>query len=189
MRSKVPGSIDKIKEYVSNLPVLIPLQSGIPLILYLTTTATTIGAIVVQKIEREESVIYYISKKFHEYETQYTALEKIVLALVWATKKLRLYMLTYTVHVIALMDPIRDFLQQSLISGKVARWTIRLLKFDLYYIPMKSIKGRAVSNVLIDLPTEDQREESFDSPHEEVFQVKQDMWIMYFHGSLDQKGF
>jgi len=39
-----------------------------------------------QEIEREEKVIYYVSKKFLKYETHYKPLEKTVLALVWTTK-------------------------------------------------------------------------------------------------------
>lgn len=40
-----------------------------------------------------EQAIYYISKKMMEYETRYTSLEKTCWALVWATKKLRHYLL------------------------------------------------------------------------------------------------
>jgi len=60
-----------------------------------------------QRIEGEEKAIYYVSNKFLEHETHYSPLEKTTLALVWATKKFKYCMLGYTVHVIALMDPIR----------------------------------------------------------------------------------
>jgi len=52
-----------------------------------------------QTVDKEERAIYYISKKFLEYEVKYTPLEKTCLALVWATKKLRHYMLSYSVSV------------------------------------------------------------------------------------------
>jgi len=51
-----------------------------------------------QKIEGEERAIYYVSKHFVEHEAYYTPLEKISLALVWASKRLRHYMLTHLVH-------------------------------------------------------------------------------------------
>jgi len=35
---------------------------------------------------------------------------------------------------------------------------------------------------------EDQREETFNSPDKELLQIK-DMWIMYFDGAPNQKGF
>jgi len=62
------------------------------------------------KIEGEQKVIYCVSKKFLEYEIRYTPLEKIVWALLWVTKKLKNYMLTYMVHVMAQMNPIRYLL-------------------------------------------------------------------------------
>ncbi|XP_077222090.1 uncharacterized protein LOC143855929 [Tasmannia lanceolata] len=43
---------------------------------------------------KRERAIYYISKKMLEYEQKYTILEKTCLALVWATQKLRHYLLS-----------------------------------------------------------------------------------------------
>ncbi|XP_077228573.1 uncharacterized protein LOC143861546 [Tasmannia lanceolata] len=43
---------------------------------------------------KRERAIYYISKKMLEYEQKYTLLEKTCLALVWATQKLRHYLLS-----------------------------------------------------------------------------------------------
>jgi len=41
---KCQEALDKIKEHLSNPLVLLPTQSGIPLILYFITTATVVGA-------------------------------------------------------------------------------------------------------------------------------------------------
>jgi len=40
-----------------------------------------------------------------------------------------------------------------------------------------------------DLPTEDLWEEDFDVPNEEILHVKEDLWMMYFNGASNQKGF
>lgn len=45
---------------------------------------------------RKERAIYYLSKKFTDYETRYTVLEKTCCALTWASQRLRHYMLNYT---------------------------------------------------------------------------------------------
>ena len=47
--------------------------------------------------DRVEIAIYYLSKKMLNYETRYTPLEKACLALVWATRKLRHYLLAHSV--------------------------------------------------------------------------------------------
>ena len=62
--------------------MLIPPQRGISLILYLTIMITTMGVILAQMIERQEKPIYFVSKKFLQYETCYTPLEKTSLDIV-----------------------------------------------------------------------------------------------------------
>jgi len=64
-----------------------------------------------------------------------------------------------------------------------------LLELDLPYIPPKSTKERAISNFLADLLIEDQQEKPFDLPDEEVLRVEEDIWVMYFDGTSNQKGF
>ena len=106
------------------------------------------GAMLAQTVDKEERAIYYISKKFQDYETRYTQLEKSCLALVWATKKLRHYMLAHTVHVYSKMDPIKYLFDKQILNGRLAQWTLLLSEFDLTYVPLKAIKGRAVSDFL-----------------------------------------
>ena len=57
------------------------------------------GALLAQYLEEswKENVIYYISKKMLAYEEKYSPLEKTHVALVWATRKLRHYMLAFKV--------------------------------------------------------------------------------------------
>ena len=79
-------------------PILVPPIPEKPLLLYLTTTDTAIGALLAQYLEetRNENAFYYISKKMLPYEEKYSLLEKTCVTLVWATHKLRYYMLDYT---------------------------------------------------------------------------------------------
>ena len=57
-------------------PILVPQVPKKPLLLYLTTTDTTMGALLAQYLEetRKENAIYYISKKMLPYEEKYTPL-------------------------------------------------------------------------------------------------------------------
>ena len=65
-------------------PILVPLVLEKPLLLYLTTMDTTMGALLAQYLEKswKENVIYYISKKMLAYEEKYSPLEKTHVALV-----------------------------------------------------------------------------------------------------------
>ena len=72
-------------------PILVPPIPKKPLLLYLTTTNTAMGALLSQYLEetRKENAIYYISKKMLPYEEKYLPLEKTCIAFVWATRKFR----------------------------------------------------------------------------------------------------
>ena len=95
-------------------PILVPLVPEKPLLLYLTTTDTTIGALLAQYLEetRKENAINYINKKMLPYEEKYSPLEKTCIALVWATHKFRLYMLAYKFRLIARMDPLKYLIEK-----------------------------------------------------------------------------
>ena len=69
---------ESIKEYLLEPPVLLPLVKGRPLIMYLTMLDNFMGCILGQQDEsgKKEYVIYYLSKKFTNYEAPYSMLEK-----------------------------------------------------------------------------------------------------------------
>ena len=109
-------------------PILVPPVPKKPLFLYLTTTDTTMGALLAQYLEetRKENAIYYISKKMSPYEEKYSPLEKTCVALVWATCKLRHYMLAYKVLLIARMDPLKYLMEKHVQDGEMAQWVLLL---------------------------------------------------------------
>ena len=98
-------------------PILVPPAPKKPLSLNLTTTDIAIGALLAQYLDetRKENAIYYINKKMLPYEEKYSPLEKTCVALVWATRKFRHYMLAYKVLLIAKMDPL-NYLMEKLVQ-------------------------------------------------------------------------
>ena len=106
-------AFEKIKSYLMKPPILVPPAPKKPLSLNLTTTDTAIGALLAQYLDetRKENAIYYINKKMLPYEEKYSPLEKTCVALVWATRKFRHYMLAYKVLLIAKMDPLNYLME------------------------------------------------------------------------------
>ena len=79
-------------------PILVPPTPGRPLLLYLSVSNMTLGCILTQIDDsRKERAIYYLSKRMLEYEVKYVMIERLFLALVWATRRLRHYMTEYSV--------------------------------------------------------------------------------------------
>ena len=72
-------AFDKVKEYLTNAPILVPLIPGRPLILYLTVHERSMGCVLGQHDETrcKEQAIYYLSKKFTDYESKYSSLKKM----------------------------------------------------------------------------------------------------------------
>ena len=72
-----------MKEYLSNAPISVPPVLGRSLILYLAIHENSMGFILGQYNEtrRKEWVVYYLSKKFIDYESKYPFVEKICYAL------------------------------------------------------------------------------------------------------------
>ena len=83
---------------------------------------------------RKEQAIYYLSKKFTNYESRYSSLEKMCCALAWAAQRLRQYMLYHTTWLIAKLDPIKYVFEKPSLSRRVARWKVLLSEFDILYV-------------------------------------------------------
>ncbi|KAA0037783.1 Retrovirus-related Pol polyprotein from transposon 17.6 [Cucumis melo var. makuwa] len=76
-------AFNKIKQYLQSPPVLIPPAPGRPLILYLTVLESSMGGVLGQHdlSWKKEHAIYYLSKKFTDYESRYSILERTCCAL------------------------------------------------------------------------------------------------------------
>ena len=126
-------AFDSIKEYLSEPPILIPPIEGRPLIMYLTVLEDSMGCVLGQQDEtgKKEHAIYYLSKKFTDCETRYSMLEKTCCALVWASKRLRQYMINHTTWLISKMDPIKYVFEKPALTGRIARWKMLLSEYDI----------------------------------------------------------
>ena len=105
-------------------PILVPPVPEKPLLLYLTTIDTAIGALLAQYLEetRKENTIYYINKQMLPFKKKYSPLEKTCVALGWATCRLQHYILAYKVLLIARMEHLKYLIEKPMLDGKTAKW-------------------------------------------------------------------
>ncbi|XP_042515399.1 uncharacterized protein LOC122089775 [Macadamia integrifolia] len=139
-----------------------------------------------------EQAIYYLSKKFTDYETRYTTLDKTCAALVWATRRLRHYMLTYSVFLVSRMDPIKYLFEKPALTGRLAHWLLLLVEFDIVYVTQKSIKGSFITKHLSTHPVVDTRPLNDIFPDKDVVSIEVEdevgIWQMFFDGATNHKG-
>ena len=180
----------KIKNYLMKPPILVPLIPKKPLLQYLTTIDTTMGALLAQYLEesKKENAIYYISKEMIAYKEKYSALEKNCVGLVWAMRKLRHYMLAFKVSLIARIDPLKYMMTMLVQDGKTAKWFLLLLEFDIKYVTQKSVKRRAMAIHLAHCSPEDAKEIQGDFLDEDIMMTESEPWKMYFDGATNQNG-
>lgn len=117
-------TFDKVKEDLQEPPILMPPIQGEHLIMYLTILNESIGCVLGQQDEtgQKENDIYYMSKKFNDYETRYSLPEKTCCTLAWAARRLRQFMLTHTTWLISKMDPIKYIFEKPALTGIISRW-------------------------------------------------------------------
>ena len=93
--------------------------------------------------------IYYMSKSLHEAEVKYLPLEKAILAVVYATRKLPHYFQAHKVVVLTQL-PLKFVLQTADYIGMIAIWNTILGAFDIKYMPWTSIKGPVLANLVVE---------------------------------------
>ncbi|CAM8906321.1 unnamed protein product [Rhodiola kirilowii] len=187
---KCRKAFDSIKKYLSTAPVLGAPIPGKPLILYVAAQEKSLGAMCAQEIdERKERPLYYLSRTLVGAELNYSPIEKICLALVFAVQKLRHYMQAHTVHVVSKADPIKYILSRPVLSGRLAKWVMLLKQYDLVFVPQRATKGQAIADFFADHPVPAKWEFSIDLPGEDIFYIDVlPPWQMFFDGAARRDG-
>ena len=91
--------------------------------------------------------VYYVSKSLQEAEVHYLPLEKAILAIVHATRKLSYYFQAHTIVVLTQL-PLQSLLRRSNYIGRVAKWGTILGAFSIKYLTRTAIKGQVLANLV-----------------------------------------
>ncbi|XP_059669137.1 uncharacterized protein LOC132314276 [Cornus florida] len=180
-------AFDQIKKYLSSPPVMMPPRKKWPMKLYLSAAEESIGAMLAQENEAgSEQAIYYLSRVLTPVECRYTPIKKLCLALYFIAIKLRVYMMPVLVYIVCQTDLIKYMLSRSLITGRIGKWALALMEFNLAYVPQKAIKGRALADFLANHPSPEIESQVFDElDSASIFMTP---WILMFDGSSTSEG-
>ncbi|KAE8676162.1 Tubulin alpha-1 chain [Hibiscus syriacus] len=193
-------TLDIIKKYLSNAPILVSPMPDRPLILYLTVFENSMGCVLGQHDEsgRKEKAIYYLSKKFTDCEVRYPPIQKLCCALVWTTRRLRQYMLYHTTWLISKLDPLKFLMESPALTGRMARWQMLLSEFDIIYVNQKAIKGSVIADFLASRVSNDYQPLNFNFPDEDLLCISMNeevrtndefaTWKLYFDGASNALG-
>ncbi|GKE38119.1 reverse transcriptase domain-containing protein [Tanacetum coccineum] len=127
--------------------------------------------------EAKQMPIYFVSRAIRVPELNYTSMEKLVLALVHASKRLKRCFQAHPIIVIT-DHPIQQILSRPEVAGRLQKWSIELGEYKKHYRPRVSIKGQILAYFIVERPEED----SPDTPIEETEELPEP-WILFTDGS------
>ena len=137
-----------LKTYLSSPPILVSPSEGELLTLYLAVSDFATSAALVREQNRVQQLVYYCSQAMRGAEERYPKMEKLILALVTTSRKLRPYFQAPTVEV-PIEYPMKQILHKPETSGRLIKWAIELSEFDIRYKPRTTVKWQILVDFIM----------------------------------------
>ncbi|GJX16446.1 reverse transcriptase domain-containing protein [Tanacetum coccineum] len=106
----------QMKEHIAKLPMLTAPNEQEELIVYLAASKEAVSAVLMTEREARQMPIYFVSRALRGPEVNYTAMEKLVLALVHASKRLKRHFQAHPIIVIT-DQPIKSILSNPEVAA------------------------------------------------------------------------
>jgi hypothetical protein len=130
----------------------------------------------VYKVQRP---VYYISKVLSNYETRYNQVQKLLYAILIMKRKLLHYFESHLICVVTSFG-LGEIVGNHLTTGRITKWALELMGFDITYVPQTAIKSQALE----DFVAEWTKTQQPPPPNP----ITQEHWSMYFDGSFTLNG-
>jgi ribonuclease HI len=170
-------AFDELKQYLIDLTTLTPPTPGAPLLLYVAASHSAVSAALVQeKLEgqtKKQAPIYFVSEVLSLSKKNYTELEKVLYAVLMASRKLQHYFQAYHI-IVPSSQPLKDIMRNREATGRVGKWAAELNEFYIDYVHRSSIQSQALADFIADWTPGAQEEEA--SKDAEV-------WTTFYDGS------
>ena len=84
-------TFQQLKEYLSRPPIMSSPEADEVLFAYIAVAPHAVSLVLIRMDNGIQQLVYYVSKSLHEAEVRYLSLEKAILTVVHATRKLPHY--------------------------------------------------------------------------------------------------
>ncbi|XP_022886722.1 uncharacterized protein LOC111402573 [Olea europaea var. sylvestris] len=178
--SECQEAFKSLKKHLGESPPLSKPHPDESLLLYLAVSDVAVSAVLTREENGRQLPVYYISKALLPAETRYSDMEKLALALITASRKLRPYFQAHSIQVLTNF-PLRQVMQKTDASGRLLKWAIELSEFDLTFRPRHAIKGQALADFMVEF-TKAPEMEALMEPAEPP------AWKLFVDGSSGEAG-
>ncbi|GKC38461.1 reverse transcriptase domain-containing protein [Tanacetum coccineum] len=147
------------------------------LIVYRAAAKYTVSVILMMKREAKQMHIYFVSRALRGPKVNNTSMEKLVLALVHASKRLKRYFEAHPIIVIT-DQPIQQVLSSPEVAGRLQKWIIELGEYAIHYRPRVSVKGKILADFIVEQPEK-------ESPNTLIGEEEElpEPWMLFTDGS------
>jgi hypothetical protein len=146
-------AFEELKQYLIELTTLTPPSSGTPLLLYVVVSHAAVSAALVQEKQegqaRKQVPVYFVSKVLSASKKNYTEIEKVLYAVLMASRKFRHYFQAYHI-IVPSSQPLKDIMRNIEATGRVGKWAAELNEFTIDFVHRSSIQSQALANFIAD---------------------------------------
>nr|GEZ54993.1 reverse transcriptase domain-containing protein [Tanacetum cinerariifolium] len=141
----------EMKQSIAKLPMLAAPKEKEELIMYPAAAKEAISAVLMTERDGKQVPVYFVSRELQGPKINYTLMEKLILALVSASKGLKRYIQAHIIFVIT-DQPIKQLLSNSEVMGRLLKWRFELGEHDIQYRPRTSVKGQILVDFIVERP-------------------------------------
>jgi hypothetical protein len=100
------------------------------------------------RVRTVQRPVYYISEVLHEAKTRYLEVNKLLYAVLIASRKLRHYFQAHKISVVSSF-PLRAVLHNPNTTGNIAKWAAELAEFELDFVPLHAVKSQVLADFVV----------------------------------------
>jgi hypothetical protein len=155
-------AFEELKQYLIDLTTLTPPAPGAPLLLYVAASHYAVSAALVQENldgqAKKQAPVYFVSEVLSPSKKNYTELEKVLYAVLMASRKLRHYFQAYHI-IVPSSQPLKDIMRNREAIRRIGKWATELNEFTIDYVHRSSIQSQALADFIADWTPGAQEEE------------------------------
>ncbi|XP_075645832.1 uncharacterized protein LOC142617006 [Castanea sativa] len=143
---------------------------------------------ILSRPEKEEVLYAYLAVTDHaEVEQRYLLLEKALLAVEHATRKLPHY---FQAHIVVILTqlPLQAIMRKSDYTSRVAKWGTKLGAYDIKYMPRTAIKGQILADFVAEFTEGQINREDTMMTVMTIGMENVTHWEVYTDGASNRKG-